>query len=304
MVLLSFPNTTDSLNPFSNQDAPVLIVRKEDGFVSTFLSKLAAAAVPVRGAGVPFTADLLPGSPAERFKALAGESLRLAYCRSVSGSQLPLRVGRLEGASMSSGPSFLSKEELSKSLPKKKQFSYVNTPARHAAEHEQSSSSSSSASPAGAVAPAVPTNTIESAFDLSKCECLNDKKEHSWKNAFESLRPAAASESYLESDVDAQVLISFQFKVPVRLSSLSIHTSASHAKSGPSKVLLFANRTNIGFDSVESLKADQSISFTEEQLLKSSSVALAATKFSSVHSLSVRVVPIYFLFFTCPNSCF
>lgn len=235
---------------------------------------------------MPFTADLLAGHVGERFGALVSDSLRLAYCRSVSGSAAPLRVGPLAGASSATAAHILSKEELTRSLPKKKQYSYVNRP-----EHAVLASTGPR-SPAAAGAPAAPqapVNAIEAAFDLSKCECLNDKRERSWKNAFVSLR-AEGADSLLESDMDPQILMNLQFKVPVRLSSVAFATSEAFLAQAPSTVKLFVNQMNVGFDTAESLKPDQVISLTKQQLQSAAAVALAATKFGRVHKLSVRVL--------------
>lgn len=259
----------------------MLVLRKDDALVREFFSQLkdATSSVAIRGPNAPFTADITFGDAQDRFSGLTGETLALCYCRSVSGTHLPLRVGMLAEAKNVQVFKVLCKDELNKSLPKKKQYSYINRPAHLAS----TSSPVKSASVMETGGPAL----IESVLNLTKCECLNDKKNHDWKQAFGSLR--SSEDAYLESDADAQMLLHLEFLVPVKLSTISLATPKDKIKQGPRSVKLFVNHPGLDFDSVESMKSDQGFNIHEDELLTEKAIRLTATRFSAVHHLTVCI---------------
>ncbi|KAJ1964479.1 hypothetical protein GGI12_001399 [Dipsacomyces acuminosporus] len=111
-------------------------------------------------------------------------------------------------------------------------------------------------------------------------ECLNQNDDHPLENVFKS------DDSYLESDVDEQLMLHIQFNQPIKLHSIMLKAPLDKA---PKNVKLFANHSSIGFDDVDSIAETQSIEMTEEAYKNGGVVNLRYVRFQNVSSLSIFV---------------
>jgi len=115
----------------------------------------------------------------------------------------------------------------------------------------------------------------------NQCECLNQSPNH-------SLLPFLDDASqYLESQSDAQLLISIPFTQPVKIHSLKIEAPTDN---GPKKVKLFINRSTIDFDFVTKTTATEELELKAEDLEKGNIVKLQwHGRFRNVQSLQIFV---------------
>ncbi|KAJ2648034.1 hypothetical protein IWW40_004238 [Coemansia sp. RSA 1250] len=114
----------------------------------------------------------------------------------------------------------------------------------------------------------------------TQSECLNQNDDHPLDNIF------TEGESVLESDVDEQLIIHVTFNQPIKLHSIMLKAPLDKA---PKSIKLFANRTNLGFDDVESADATQEIEMTKEIYESGGVVNLRYVRFQHVNSLSIFV---------------
>lgn len=113
-----------------------------------------------------------------------------------------------------------------------------------------------------------------------QCEALNDADEHPLTQFLEN------PNSYLESDCDAQLIISFAFTQPVKIHSLKIKGPAD---SGPKTVKLFINQpTTIDFDAATSNTATQELELTPKDL-EGNPINLRYVKFQNVQNFQIFV---------------
>ena len=89
----------------------------------------------------------------------------------------------------------------------------------------------------------------------------------------------------IESDADEQLLINIAFNTKVKLHSIAV--SGPEDGRAPKKIRLFANRTNLGFDDVESMPAEDELELEPSQLGERTDVKFV--KFQGVERLTVFV---------------
>ncbi|CAG8753496.1 9305_t:CDS:2 [Acaulospora morrowiae] len=117
---------------------------------------------------------------------------------------------------------------------------------------------------------------------LNQVDCLNQHEVHNVRNVFKK------DDGYLESDVDEQLLISIPFNQTVKLYSLKV--VCKDIEHAPKTIKLFANRLNIGFDEIDSIKETQLIQLNEKDYEENTSVfPLKFVKFQSVVNITVFV---------------
>ena len=115
------------------------------------------------------------------------------------------------------------------------------------------------------------------------CEVLNAVKKDSLGNALkQGLRDQEGL--LVESDADEQLLITLSFKTKVKLHSISVAGPGGRA---PKEIKLFANKSNLGFDDVEGMPADQTLELAPEQL--GERTELKFVKFQNVDFLTIFI---------------
>lgn len=118
-------------------------------------------------------------------------------------------------------------------------------------------------------------------IDASGTECLNESDDHKITHAFE------AKGGFLESDVDAQLLMTIGFNQLMKIHSLKVVADGPKA---PKTIKLFANLPNSpDFDSAESMTAVQEFTLTDEDMKEESIINLKYVKFQSISSLTMFV---------------
>lgn len=114
----------------------------------------------------------------------------------------------------------------------------------------------------------------------NQCEALNESDQHPFPNCLN------ASETYLESDTDEQLILSFTFSQVVKIHSIKIKAPKDK---GPKTLKLFINQPKtLDFDSATSNQPVQQIELTEKDL-DGTPVNLRFVKFQNVQNLQIFV---------------
>ncbi|KAG0255166.1 Thioredoxin-like protein 1 [Actinomortierella ambigua] len=153
-----------------------------------------------------------------------------------------------------------------------------------AEDNDASGSGSGSGSNNGSTPPLVAGHSdLAEQITLSQVSCLNEQHENNVRNALKK------DESFLESDVDEQLLITVPFNQAVKLHSLKIvPKDFAHA---PKTIKLYANRVTMGFDDADSVKETQILELAEKDYKENGGlVSLRFVKFQSVSSITIFVV--------------
>jgi len=140
------------------------------------------------------------------------------------------------------------------------------------------------AAPAGT--PTAPSEfaDLNSMIDKSQCECLNQHDDHTWEHAFNT----ASALTWLQSDVDEQLLIAITFQQTVKLHSIVLQAPADGT--APKSVKLFINQTRtIDFDEAEKMTAVQILEPKPEDLKDNTAIPLNYVKFQNVHNITLFV---------------
>jgi hypothetical protein len=89
-------------------------------------------------------------------------------------------------------------------------------------------------------------------INKSQSECLNQSDDHTWEHC---LTPSTTT--FLQSDVDEQLLLHISFQQAVKINSLVIQGPEDN---GPKDVKIFINQTRtLDFDSAEKNQALHSV---------------------------------------------
>ncbi|ORX76259.1 DUF1000-domain-containing protein [Basidiobolus meristosporus CBS 931.73] len=116
---------------------------------------------------------------------------------------------------------------------------------------------------------------------VNQLECLNQKSNHTIRNIFKK------DASYLESDVDEQLIISVPFNQAVKVHSIKL--VASKVQSAPKTIKLFCNRLTLGFDEVDDIQETQTLELTEADYEENAVIPLRFVKFQNVSSIILFV---------------
>lgn len=121
---------------------------------------------------------------------------------------------------------------------------------------------------------------LSSCINKSSCECLNDSDDHPFANSLTS------GDSYLESDCDEQLILSYGFNQSVKLHSLKIEAPEDN---GPKTLKLFINlpRT-LDFDQADTMEPVQTLVLQPSDL-NGGLVPLRYVKFQNVQNLQIFV---------------
>lgn len=121
-------------------------------------------------------------------------------------------------------------------------------------------------------------------LDKPLCYARNEKVANSWTNLF-----IGDSRLGMLSDTDEQLIIHFTFQEFVKVKSIKF-TEWNHGakpEMNPVTVRLFVNRNNLGFEDVEDVEPEQTITLTSTDLIENSiPIDLYFVKFQRVKSLT------------------
>nr|XP_018265915.1 thioredoxin [Kwoniella dejecticola CBS 10117]OBR88073.1 thioredoxin [Kwoniella dejecticola CBS 10117] len=148
------------------------------------------------------------------------------------------------------------------------------------------SSSSASSSTVKSSAPADTTGSLLKHIVSNGLSCLNESSDHPLSSIV-GPNPGPRGTSYLESDVDAELLISIPFQDQVKLKSISIFSAISPSQA-PKTIKLYINTPNIDFSDAENFNPAQELELTPEQV-KGDKIDLRFVRFQNVRSLHILV---------------
>ena len=149
------------------------------------------------------------------------------------------------------------------------------------------SSTTSTSTPAAAATPAADnTQSLLSNITSKGLSCLN---ESSSNGVASILGPNAGPKgrSYLESDVDPELLIAIPFLEPVKLKAISIFGGVCPSQA-PKTIKLFINHLSLDFSDAETLAPAQELELSPEDI-KGNKVELRFVRFQNVRSLHILV---------------
>ncbi|TPX63298.1 hypothetical protein SpCBS45565_g06742 [Spizellomyces sp. 'palustris'] len=117
---------------------------------------------------------------------------------------------------------------------------------------------------------------------VNQLECLNQSHNHNVRNIFKK------DDSFLESDVDEQLIISVPFNQAVKLHSIKIVPGPSGQ--APKTIKTFVNRAAIlSFDEADSTDPVETIEVSENDYETGAVIPLRFVKYQSVHNLNIFV---------------
>ncbi|KAJ3155185.1 hypothetical protein HDU89_007375 [Geranomyces variabilis] len=117
---------------------------------------------------------------------------------------------------------------------------------------------------------------------LNQIECLNQSDEHVVRNMFQK------DDSYLESDVDEQLIVNIPFNQAVKLHSIKIIPES--IEKAPKTIKTFVNPPAIiGFDDADSVDPIETIELTEKDYESGAIIPLRFVKYQSVHNVNIFV---------------
>ncbi|KAJ1653813.1 hypothetical protein IWQ61_006143 [Dispira simplex] len=143
-----------------------------------------------------------------------------------------------------------------------------------------SSGSRASAPPAGDAYGVRGHQDLSSLVLATQVGCLNQSDAHPVANILKK------DSSYLQSDVDEQLLIHIPFNQKVRLHSLKFMAPLENA---PHTVRVYANRPNLNFDEVDHVQPTQVLNLTEEDYTEQTATALRFVRFQNVTSITLFI---------------
>ena len=117
----------------------------------------------------------------------------------------------------------------------------------------------------------------------SGCECLNESDDHPLAHCLDG-----SKQTYLESDCDEQLIITFAFSQPIKLHSIKLRAPEEF---GPKTMKLFLNQPiSLDFDKAESSEPVQQLEVKKEDLVDDADpVEVRYVKFQNVNSLTIFV---------------
>jgi hypothetical protein len=128
-------------------------------------------------------------------------------------------------------------------------------------------------------------------MDSKKVSCLNQKQSSSISNVLPQNKRKSvlgkSIESFVESDVDEQLLAVFPFSQRVRLQAMELRGPKDG--SAPKVVKVFANEPNLTFDDVETRTPTLTLTLTREAVEGGARHMMNVAKFSNVDSVTVFV---------------
>lgn len=120
--------------------------------------------------------------------------------------------------------------------------------------------------------------------DLDRVECLNESREGDGRTALRAWEDRLRPQTFVESDVDEELLFNIPFTGLVKLKGLIV--MGSDDDSHPATMRLYKNRPNMTFDDV-GVEPDQTFEMTVDTN-GTIEYATKVVKFSSIHHLSIH----------------
>jgi hypothetical protein len=148
-------------------------------------------------------------------------------------------------------------------------------------------SSSSTTGPSSSTTPADNTMSLLSHITSKGLTCLNESPDHRLSSII-GPSPGPKGTSYLESDVDPELLISIPFNDTVKLKSIVIFSAIS-PEQAPKNVKLFINQLSMDFGDAETLQPAQEIELKRSEVVGGSKIELRFVRFQSVRNLHILV---------------
>ena len=145
------------------------------------------------------------------------------------------------------------------------------------------STGQSAATPSG---PVDNTTSLLAQITSKGLSCLNESSSHPLSSI---IGPNAGPKgrSYLESDVDPELLISIPFNESVKLKAIQFFGGVCPAQA-PKTVRLFINHLSLDFSDTETLTPAQELELSSEDI-KGNKVDLRFVRFQNVRSLHILV---------------
>eukprot|EP00043_Microstomoeca_roanoka_P006509 m.63336 g.63336 ORF g.63336 m.63336 type:complete len:290 (-) comp13442_c0_seq2:1049-1918(-) len=120
-------------------------------------------------------------------------------------------------------------------------------------------------------------------LNKAQMECLNQSDEHTLANAL-----TEDTDTYLESDCDEQLMLSFHFTLPVKLHSMRV--LAPKDGRAPLTIKLYQNVSgSLDFDDADKIEPVQTLTLTEEQATKGVPIELRFVKLQNVNNITLFV---------------
>jgi thioredoxin len=117
-------------------------------------------------------------------------------------------------------------------------------------------------------------------INKSQSECLNQSDDHTWEHA---LTPSEST--FLQSDVDEQIILNITFQQAVKINSLII---SGPEINGPKDVKIFINQTRtIDFDTAENSLSVQNLELKQEDIKPNTVTKLRFVKFQNVQNITL-----------------
>jgi len=124
-------------------------------------------------------------------------------------------------------------------------------------------------------------------IDKSECYARNEASNFPFTNLF-----IGDSRLGCKSDADEQLIIHVAFSEFVKVHSIKLteFNNGADPELQPTKVLLFVNRTNLGFEDVEDIDPTSTLHLTEADLKESADpIRLQFVKFQRVRSITLFI---------------
>jgi hypothetical protein len=158
--------------------------------------------------------------------------------------------------------------------------------AQHAGPAPAAGSASGSGSGSGSQPAKPESQSLLPHITSQGLSCLNESSSHPLSSILGPNRGSRGS-SYLESDVDAELLISIPFLESVKLKAISIFSGVSPDQA-PKEIKLFINHTSMDFGDAESETPAQEFELKPEDV-KGGKLELRFVRFQNVRSLHILV---------------
>jgi len=118
-------------------------------------------------------------------------------------------------------------------------------------------------------------------IEINRSTCLNESPHHKWQNILSN------DGTYLESNLDEQLLINICFQCHVRIHSLKLN--APNTGSAPRIMKLFANQNYMDFNNVNDIPPTQVLKLTPKNFEPNQIINLNSIKFAKVNSIAIFI---------------
>ncbi|TPX59706.1 hypothetical protein PhCBS80983_g02321 [Powellomyces hirtus] len=117
---------------------------------------------------------------------------------------------------------------------------------------------------------------------INQVECLNQSDDHNVRSIFQK------DGTFLESDVDEQLIVNVPFNQAVKIHSFKIIPES--LEKAPKTIKTFVNPASIlGFDEADSVDPTETIELTQKDYETGAVIPLRFVKYQSVHNVNIFV---------------